>query len=117
MSKHQVLSMDDIQEETTLERLAEEQAKFCGVFSNTRRIMILWVLADRELSAGAIAEAVCSSPQNVSQHLSKMKDFNIVTSRREGQTIFYRVDERALAGHCLGLSRAYLSRIIEKNQG
>lgn len=101
--------MYDFQEATVIEHLAEEQAKFCGIFSNARRIQILWALADGELSVGAIAEAVGSSLQNVPQHLSRMKDFNIVSCRRECQTIYYRIDPKVLAAHCSGLFRLKIS--------
>jgi DNA-binding transcriptional ArsR family regulator len=103
--------MHDIQEAATIEQLAEEQARFCSLFSNTRRIQILWALAGRELSVGAIAEAVGSSLQNVSQHLSKLKDYNLVSSRREGQTIYYRVEVQALADQCLGSLRGKYSEL------
>ena len=96
----------DIQKEGLIEYLAEQQADFCRIFSNARRVQILWALMDRELSVGAIAEEVGSSLQNVSQHLGKMKDYDIVSSRREGQTIYYRIEEQTLADSCLGLLRA-----------
>jgi DNA-binding transcriptional ArsR family regulator len=98
--------MYDLQEDWLSERLAEEQAKFCKVFSNARRVRILWALVEGELSVGAIAEAVGSSLQNVSQHLGTMKAHNLVTFRREGQTIYYRIEEEALADQCPGLLRA-----------
>jgi DNA-binding transcriptional ArsR family regulator len=98
--------MDSFQEDRLIKHLAAEQANFCSVFSNPRRVMILWVLTDRELSVGAIAEAVGSSLQNVSQHLSKMKDYNIVSSRRDGQTIYYRIEPGGLSDHCSGLLQA-----------
>jgi DNA-binding transcriptional ArsR family regulator len=103
--------MYELQEITPIEHLAEEQANFCSLFSNARRIQILWALADRELSVGAIAEAVGSSLQNVSQHLSRMKDYNIVSSRREGQTIYYRIVREALIEQCLGLLQANASEV------
>jgi ArsR family transcriptional regulator, virulence genes transcriptional regulator len=103
--------MYDLQATTPIECLAEEQAKFCSVFSNARRIQILWALADRELSVGAIAEAVGSSLQNVSQHLSRMKDYNLVSSRREGQTIYYRIERDALMAQCLSLIQANVSEV------
>jgi DNA-binding transcriptional ArsR family regulator len=95
--------MDNLYKDVSIELMAEEQANYCKVFSNARRIQILWALADRELSVGAIAEAVDTSIQNVSQHLSLMKAHNVVTSRREGQTIYYRVERQMVADRCLGL--------------
>ena len=115
MEKGQVFPMHNLQEISICQQSAEEQAKFCSVFSNARRIQILWALADRELSVGTIAEAVGSSLQNVSQHLSRMKDFNVVSSRREGQTIYYRIEGEELAKRCKGLHRADVPGIRNKD--
>jgi DNA-binding transcriptional ArsR family regulator len=98
--------MDNLHNDISVECLAEEQANFCRVFSNARRIQILWALMDRELSVGAVAEAVNSSVQNVSQHLSKMKEYDLVSSRREGRTIYYHVERGAVEKNCLGLHKA-----------
>jgi len=95
--------MRDLNEDWRLEFLASEQAKFCNLFSNPRRIRILWALADSELSVGAIADKVGSSLQNVSQHLSKMKEYEIVISRRDKQTIYYRIDTVKLEQSCSSL--------------
>jgi DNA-binding transcriptional ArsR family regulator len=106
--------MDAAQRDMSLERHAAEQAKYCRVFSNATRVQILWTLADGELSVGAIAEAVGSSMQNISQHLSMMKAYNIVSARREGQTIYYRIKREALVDHCLGLLHAKFPDITLK---
>jgi len=98
--------MMSVQKNGSIEHIAEQQADFCRIFSNARRVQILWALMERELSVGAIAEEVGSSLQNVSQHLSKMKDYSLVSSRRDGQTIYYRVEADALANRCWGLIRA-----------
>ena len=100
----------------SLENQADEQAKYCSIFSNSRRVQILWALADREMSVGEIADAVGTSLQNTSQHLSKMRDYDIVSSRREGQTIYYRIREGALENQCSGLLRANVSKLALTNQ-
>jgi ArsR family transcriptional regulator, virulence genes transcriptional regulator len=106
--------MDAAQRDGTLERHASEQAKYCRVFSNATRVQILWTLADGELSVGAIAEAVGTSMQNISQHLSMMKSYNIVSARRDGQTIYYRIDRDVLAARCLSLLHATFPDITLK---
>jgi DNA-binding transcriptional ArsR family regulator len=74
-----------------MEDLACDQAAFCKVFGNARRVLILWSLRDGELSVGEIAEAVDASLQNTSQHLHLMKESGVLSSRRDGQTIYYRI--------------------------
>lgn len=76
---------------------AEEQADYCRIFGNSRRVMILWTLGTEEMSVGDIASEVGASIQNTSQHLRLMKDKGILKSRRDGQTIYYH----AVDGDCL----------------
>ena len=72
--------------------LAKDQAQVCSVFGNPSRVLILWALGERELSVSDIASAIECSLQSTSQHLHLMKDRGILTSRRDGHTIYYRVN-------------------------
>ena len=85
---------------------AEVQAEFCKVFGNVQRLMILWSLADSELSVGDIAKSVDGSLQNTSQHLHLMKNKGILTSRREGQMIYYCIAKNELMKNCPLLLRS-----------
>jgi DNA-binding transcriptional ArsR family regulator len=76
---------------TELKNLAIQQADLYRVLSNATRLRILWTLADQELSVGEIAAAAETSLQNTSQHLHLMQDKGILNSRREAQTIYYRI--------------------------
>ena len=85
------------------QNLAAKQAQLCGVFSNAKRILILWLLRSQELSVGEIAEEIGTSLQNASQHLRLMKDRDIVKSRRVGQIVYYRIAENELKERCSSL--------------
>jgi ArsR family transcriptional regulator, virulence genes transcriptional regulator len=85
--------------------LAEHQAEICRVFGNATRILILWVLEQREMSVGEIAVAIDSSLQNTSQHLRLMKDKGILVSRREGNAVYYRLQKHDLLEGCPLLTR------------
>jgi DNA-binding transcriptional ArsR family regulator len=93
--------------ETQLEELAIRQAELCGVFANPRRILILWTLADTEKSVGEIATAVNTSLQNTSQHLRIMKDKGILCTRRDAQTIYYRLAANECPYNCQLLMQAH----------
>ncbi|RIJ76863.1 transcriptional regulator [Nakamurella silvestris] len=56
------------------------------------RVQILWVLIDRELSVNDIAEAVGKPGPSVSQHLAKLRMARLVSTRREGTQVFYRLE-------------------------
>ena len=85
------------------QNLAAKQAQLCGVFSNAKRILILWLLRSHELSVGEIAEEIGTSLQNASQHLRLMKDRDVVKSRRVGQIVYYRIAENELKERCSSL--------------
>lgn len=81
-------------------RKAESQASLCSVFANAKRVLILWTLADQERSIGQIATSINASMQCTSQHQHLMKEMGILKSRREGQTIFYRLAKNGLMERC-----------------
>ena len=83
------------------EALAERRAALCSVFANAKRVMILWSLAEQERSVTEIALAIDASLQSTSQHLRLMKRRSILESRREGQTVFYRITQNELLQGCV----------------
>jgi ArsR family transcriptional regulator len=86
--------------DTELLKWAEAQANLFRTFNNAHRILILCTLDDKEMSVGKIANEIEASVQNTSQHLQVMKDRGILTSRRDGQMIYYRMVDRALLKQC-----------------
>ena len=66
-------------------------ADFCQVLSSATRIMIMWLLADGEKSVTQLAESLELPVPNVSQHLRVMRDKGAVITRKDGQSVYYRV--------------------------
>jgi DNA-binding transcriptional ArsR family regulator len=87
-----------------IQDLAGRQATLCKVFSNTQRILILWLLAEKEQTVSEIAEAIGASLPSTSQHLHFMELSNILVSRRERQNIYYRVADTEYLRNCLVLA-------------
>ena len=74
------------------ERQATEVADILRALANERRLMILCKLVEwGEANVTSLAEAVGLSQSALSQHLAKMRDEGIVATRRESQTIWYRI--------------------------
>ena len=64
---------------------------------NEVRLKILYLLdQDQELCPCDLSDILGMSIPAVSQHLRKLKDGNIVTFRKEGQTIFYSLQAEHL---------------------
>ncbi len=66
-------------------------AHLCSIFASPRRLEILDILRDKELTVTDILEKIKISKTNLSQHLAIMKDRGILKSKRVGQHIYYSV--------------------------
>ncbi|WP_144186328.1 ArsR/SmtB family transcription factor [Elioraea rosea] len=71
-------------------RLADA-SRLLGALANGRRLMALCHLHGGEKSVGELANLVGLAPAALSQHLARMRALRLVATRREGQTIYYRV--------------------------
>jgi DNA-binding transcriptional ArsR family regulator len=70
---------------------ADEAARFLRSLANPHRLMVLCLLGEGELSVGALNDMLPLSQSALSQHLAVLRDEGLVATRREGQTIYYRV--------------------------
>lgn len=77
------------------ESSASQAASVLRMLANERRLMILCQLADGELSVGELQPRVGLSQSALSQHLALLRDEGVVTTRRSGQQIFYRIGDPA----------------------
>ncbi len=77
-----------------LERKAGEAAALLKLLANENRLLILCRLAlAREMSVGDLADAVKLSQSALSQHLAKMREDGLLATRRDAQTVFYRISD------------------------
>jgi len=77
------------------EASAAEAARLLRALGNERRLMILCQLADGERSVGDLQPRVGLSQSALSQHLAVLRAEGVVATRREGQTIWYRIADPA----------------------
>ncbi|HML50898.1 MAG TPA: metalloregulator ArsR/SmtB family transcription factor [Propionicimonas sp.] len=67
------------------------------------RLAILALLHGRELSVTAIAEHLGRPVPGISQHLAKLRTGNLVTSRRDGTTVYYTQPDEHVAALVLNV--------------
>jgi len=71
-----------------------------GVAGNLQRLKILYLLhAHKEMCVCDLAEILELSDSAASQHLRKLKDKNMVKTRRERQTIYYSLVENVFTSN------------------
>jgi len=74
-----------------------ELDKFFKALSDQTRRHILQLLQRRELSVGEIVNNFELSQPTISRHLSVLKEARLVTDRRAGQHVMYRLSGESLA--------------------
>lgn len=70
---------------------AGDAARLLKALGNDRRLLILCLLIEREMSVGEINAQVGLSQSALSQHLALLRAEGLVATRREAQTIHYSV--------------------------
>ena len=89
----------------------EQLSGLLALAGNEVRLKIMFLLEEEnELCPCDLADILGMSIPAVSQHLRKMKDGNVIESRRSGQTIFY-----SLKSEQLQLLRPFFKYIINQD--
>lgn len=66
--------------------------------ANERRLAILALLGRGEHAVGELQRLIGIEQSAVSQHLARLRAAGLVSRRRDGQTIYYRLEKYRLAG-------------------
>lgn len=81
----------------SMRRNAGPAAAMLRLLSHEARLTVLCELATGERSAGALVESSGMSQSALSQHLAKLREEGLVSTRREGQTIYYALADQKAA--------------------
>ena len=86
---------------------AEVASDFLSAMANPKRLLILRTLVKGEIAVGALAHQVGLSQSALSQHLSKLRAQNLVSTRRDAQTIYYSSKSEQVLTILAALDRIY----------
>jgi DNA-binding transcriptional ArsR family regulator len=89
MAKKSVSRQVEILDEHTSAHVAE----LFTAFGDTSRVRILSCLSAGEQNVGNLAESVGISESAVSHHMRQLRHLRLVSSRKAGREVFYRVDD------------------------
>lgn len=96
-------------------QLFELQASICKSLSDSKRLLIIHELRTGEKSVGQLVSALDISQPNMSRHLAILRKHSLVTTRRDGTTIYYSLSSTKIAEAC-DLVRGVLTEQLQKNQ-
>ncbi|BEV10709.1 metalloregulator ArsR/SmtB family transcription factor [Asticcacaulis sp. DW145] len=73
----------------------QRATRMLKLLASEHRLMILCRLFEGEASVSDLADYLGQAIAGTSQHLAKMRAENLVTTRRDGQTIYYSISDPA----------------------
>ncbi|MEI1248495.1 ArsR/SmtB family transcription factor [Rhizobium aouanii] len=73
----------------------DNEANFLSAMGNAKRLHILHLLAEGEMSVSVLANEVGLSQSSTSQHLAILREQELVQTRRDAQTIYYSLQSGA----------------------
>ncbi|OFX18383.1 MAG: hypothetical protein A2033_14150 [Bacteroidetes bacterium GWA2_31_9] len=90
-------------------------ANICKALGHATRIEIIDTIQDNEMSFGQILEKIGGPKSSLSQHLSSMATKGILTQRKEGLNVYYKLSSEKVAIACR-IMREVLIENIKKHQ-
>lgn len=79
-----------------IEKNAELAVNLLKALSNEKRLLIMCALYKQERCVGELEEIVGLSQSALSQHLARLRHDGLVATRRDAQTIYYSLEDRAI---------------------
>jgi ArsR family transcriptional regulator len=100
--RHASITVDDFADN------AAQVAAVLRALGNERRLTILCALVETgEMTVGALTQVAGISQSALSQHLARMRADRILTYRRDGQTLWYRIADPRIDALIAELHRLY----------
>ena len=97
------------------EPVHEVKANLFRVLGHPARVRILELLHEGERSVGALQAELELDSGGTSQHLAALRRIGLVESRREGTSVYYRVDDERVF-ELLAAGRAIIGRRLAREQ-
>lgn len=78
--------------------MEDQFIKAAGLIGDATRAAIMWTLLDgRAFTATELSIAVNTSPQNISMHLAKLLEANLLSVEKQGRHKYYRFSNKEVA--------------------
>ena len=91
------------------------QAEFCRGMAHPKRIHILRTLKGGEKTVGELARLTGLPQANVSQHLALLRQFGLLSTRREGASVYYDIADHRIVEAC-ELVRGCIAERLKRSQ-
>ncbi len=97
-------------------KIFEMHAEICKVFTNPKRLEIISLLRDGEKTVNELTELAGVPQANVSQHLTVLRQNNVVITRRNGANIYYKIANPKILQACDLMREVLLEKLAENEK-
>jgi ArsR family transcriptional regulator len=87
-------------EVSELEATRQRSAAVARALADPKRLCVLQCLARGEMSVRDLSERVGCQVPNMSQHLAVLRNSGLVLTRRDGNTVYYRLADTRITEAC-----------------
>ncbi len=97
---------------TTLKDLlqnATRASRGLSALAHEMRLMAICHIGNGEKNVGELVEFLGTTQSNLSQHLAKLRDKDILVARKQGNQVFYSVRDKRMLDVIAALQRLYCS--------
>ncbi|KKS95055.1 MAG: Regulatory protein ArsR [Microgenomates group bacterium GW2011_GWC1_43_13] len=78
----------------------KKNAELYKVMANAKRLEILNLIVEKEATVNELSKALGIRKSNTSQHLSYLRYVGLVTTRRQGKNVFYKITNPKIVEPC-----------------
>jgi ArsR family transcriptional regulator len=101
---------------TPKKTIFEFQAEVCKTIANPKRLEIIHSLKEGEKSVTELVEALGVPKANVSQHLAVMRHKGVLSTRREGVNVYYRIANPKVIQACMLMREVLTEQMREQSK-
>ena len=91
-------------------------AEVCKALANEHRQAILYTIGEDEICVGDLADQVGIPVHAASQHLRIMREHGLLSARKEGQNVYYRVANRKFIRACALICDALMEQHLARGE-
>lgn len=103
--------MSDDTKRDAADELCRLQAEFCKGMAHPKRILVLNLLKEGDMTVNELVEKTGISQANLSQHLSILRRLGLLQARRVGANVHYSIADHRIVEACELVRKAIGERL------
>lgn len=99
-----------------MESILKLQADVCKIFANDKRLEIIDLLKNREMSNSELMQKTGLNKVTMSQHMNVLKSKGVIVVRREGVQLYYRIANPKIIQACNLMREVLIEQLQEREK-